>query len=45
MSPLATIPPALVIRARADQVATLYANGHLTSVSMALGAVILCAAM
>jgi signal transduction histidine kinase/CheY-like chemotaxis protein len=45
MSPLATIPPALVTRARADQVATLYANGHLTSVSMALGAVILCAAM
>jgi signal transduction histidine kinase/CheY-like chemotaxis protein len=45
MSPLATIPSALVTRARADQVATLYANGHLTSVSMALGAVILSAAM
>ena len=45
MSPLATIPSGLIARARADQVATLYANGHLTSVSMALGALILCMAM
>ncbi|HKU86305.1 MAG TPA: hybrid sensor histidine kinase/response regulator [Casimicrobiaceae bacterium] len=39
------IAPPLVARARADQVATLYAHGHLTTVSMALGGVILCAAM
>ena len=45
MSPLAAIPPALIARARADQVATLYAHGHLTSVSMGLGALILCASM
>ncbi|MEO9137397.1 MAG: hybrid sensor histidine kinase/response regulator [Casimicrobiaceae bacterium] len=45
MSPLTAISPALIARARADQVATLYAHGHLTSVSMGLGAVILCAVM
>jgi signal transduction histidine kinase/CheY-like chemotaxis protein len=39
------IAPPLVARARADQVAQLYAHGHLTTVSMALGALILCAAM
>ncbi|MGE5170664.1 MAG: hybrid sensor histidine kinase/response regulator [Rudaea sp.] len=45
MSPLAAIPPALIARAHADQVATLYAKGHLTSVAMGLGALILCGAM
>jgi len=45
MSPLAAIPPALIARARADQVATLYAHGHLTGVSMGLGALILCVVM
>jgi len=45
MSPLAAIPPALIARARADQVATLYAHGHLTTVSMGLGALILCTVM
>jgi len=45
MTMLASIAPALLARARADQVATLYAHGHLTSWSMGLGALILCAAM
>ena len=45
MATLATIAPALLARARTDQVATLYAHGHLTSWSMGLGALILCAAM
>ena len=45
MATLATIAPPLLARARADQVATLYAHGHLTSWSMGLGALILCAAM
>jgi signal transduction histidine kinase/CheY-like chemotaxis protein len=45
MATLATIAPALLARARADQVATLYAHGHLTSWSRGLGALILCAAM
>src|SRR4051812_44281986 len=45
MATLATIAPALLARARADQVTTLYAHGHLTSWSMGLGALILCAAM
>ncbi len=45
MYPPCTISPALVARARADQVATLYAHIHLTSLSMGLGALILCAAM
>jgi signal transduction histidine kinase len=39
------IAPPLIARARADQVATLYAHGHRTTLSMALGAMILCAAM
>ena len=38
-------PLPLLARARADQVATLYAHGHLTTVSMGLGALILCAVM
>ena len=45
MSPLASIPPTLIARARADQVATLYAHGHFTTVSMGLGALILCVVM
>jgi signal transduction histidine kinase len=39
------VAPALIARARADQVATLYSRWHLTSVSMGLGAVILCVVM
>ena len=35
----------LLARARADQVATLYTRGHLTSLSMGLGALIFCAVM
>ncbi|MEO8536494.1 MAG: HAMP domain-containing sensor histidine kinase, partial [Betaproteobacteria bacterium] len=45
MSTAAPIAPALLARARADQVATLYAQGHRTSLSMGLGAIILCGAM
>jgi two-component system, sensor histidine kinase len=45
LGPLAAIAPPLLARARADQVATLYAHGHLTSLSMGLGAAILCAVM
>lgn len=45
MGPRAAIAPPLLARARADQVAILYAHGHLTSLSMGLGAAILCAAM
>jgi signal transduction histidine kinase len=45
MSPLAACDPALVRRARCDQVATLYRHGDLTSVSMGLGAVIFCGVM
>ena len=45
MGPLAAVAPALLARARADQVATLYTHGHLTSLSMGLGALILCAVM
>jgi two-component system, sensor histidine kinase len=45
MSPLAACDPALVRRARCDQVATLYRHGHLTSVSMGLGAAIFCGVM
>ncbi len=45
MNPVAAIAPALLARARADQIATLYAHGHLTTLSMGLGALILCAAM
>jgi signal transduction histidine kinase len=45
MRPLDGIAPALVARARADQVAELYAGWHRTSASMLLGAALLCAAM
>jgi len=45
VGPLAAIAPPLFARARADQVATLYAHGHLTSLSMGLGGAILCAVM
>src|SRR5437868_14417006 len=45
MSPLSSVAPALIARARADQVATLYSRCDLTSVSMGLGAVILCIVM
>jgi signal transduction histidine kinase/CheY-like chemotaxis protein len=45
MTALAGVAPALVARARADQVATLYERWHLTSLSMALGALILCTVM
>src|SRR5438034_5808522 len=45
MSLLSSVAPALIARARADQVATLYSRWHLTSISMGLGAVILCVVM
>jgi signal transduction histidine kinase/CheY-like chemotaxis protein len=45
VSPLAGIAPALLARARADQVGELYAGWHRTSLSMFLGAALLCAAM
>jgi len=45
MSPLAATDRALVTRARADQVAMLYAGWHKTTVSMAFGALILCIVM
>ena len=45
MSPRAAVSAELLARARADQVATLYARGHLTSLSMGLGAIIFCAVM
>ena len=45
MSPLSGIAPALVARARADQVRELYAGWHRTSLSMSLGALLLCGAM
>ncbi len=45
MAASAAVAPPLLARARADQVATLYAHGHLTTLSMGLGASILCAAM
>ncbi len=45
MSPLAGIAPALIARARADQVSELYAGWHRTSLSMMLGAALLCSAM
>jgi two-component system, sensor histidine kinase len=45
MSMLAGVALPLLARARADQVATLYERWHLTSLSMALGALILCAVM
>jgi signal transduction histidine kinase len=45
MSSLAGIAPALIARARADQVGELYAGWHRTSLSMLVGAVLLCSAM
>ena len=45
MSPLTGIAPALIARARADQVGELYAGWHRTSLSMFVGAALLCAAM
>src|SRR5262245_19481898 len=45
MRPQGPIAPALLARARADQVTTLYAHGHLTSLSMGFGGLILCAVM
>src|SRR6266550_5448837 len=45
MSPLSSVAPHLIARARADQVATLYARWHLTTLSMGLGAGILCVVM
>jgi len=45
VSPLAGIAPALIARARADQVGELYAGWHRTSLSMLLGAALLCTAM
>jgi two-component system, sensor histidine kinase len=45
VSPLAGIAPALIARARADQVGELYAGWHRTSLSMLTGAVLLCSAM
>jgi two-component system, sensor histidine kinase len=41
----ARLPVPLLARVRADQVATQYARCHLTSVSMAFGALLLCAVM
>ena len=45
MSPLAGIAPALIARARADQVGELYTGGHRTTLSMLVGAALLCSAM
>jgi len=45
VSQLTGIAPALLARARADQVGELYAGWHRTSLSMFLGAALLCAAM
>jgi len=45
VSPLAGIAPALIARARADQVSELYAGWHRTSLSMLFGAALLCTAM
>ncbi|HVO87353.1 MAG TPA: ATP-binding protein [Casimicrobiaceae bacterium] len=45
MYAFARLPPSLLARARADQVAALYARWHLTTSSMALGALLLCAVM
>ena len=42
MSPPAAIAAPLLVRARADQVATLYGSWHRTTASMVLGALILC---
>ena len=45
MSPLSSVSPALIARARADQVATLYERWHLTTLAMGLGAAIFCVVM
>lgn len=45
MATPASVAPALLARARADQVTTLYAGWHRTTVSMLLGAALLCLAM
>jgi len=45
VAPPATLDPAVRLRTCADQVATLYERGHLTSVSMGLGAAIFCGVM
>jgi signal transduction histidine kinase/CheY-like chemotaxis protein len=45
MSPLSAVAPVLLVRARADQVDTLYRQCHRTTVSMVLGAFILCAVL
>jgi signal transduction histidine kinase len=42
VSSTATLAPTLLARARADQVAQLYAGWHRTSLSMLLGAALLC---
>jgi signal transduction histidine kinase len=42
MSPLATLAPSILARARVDQVAQIYAGWHRTSTSMLLGAMLLC---
>ena len=42
MTPPAALAPALLARARAGQVALLYASWHRTSLSMLLGATLLC---
>ena len=42
MTPPADIAPHLLARARSDQVVTLYGQWHRTTLSMVLGAVILC---
>jgi signal transduction histidine kinase len=42
MSPLAAMAPRLLARARSDQVDTLYQQWHHTTLSMILGAAILC---
>lgn len=45
MAPLAGVAPALIARARVDQVATIYASWSRTTVSMLLGAALLGIAM
>lgn len=45
MAPLAGVAPALIARARVDQVATIYASWTRTTASMLLGAVLLGVAM
>ena len=42
MATPAALAPALLARARADQVAQLYAGWHRTTASMLLGAALLC---